>query len=126
MTIAEVCKKHNLTADTLRYYEKVGLIPKVGRTSGRIRNYTDTDCNWIEFIKCMRNAGVSIESLVEYVKLFEQGEATADKRKQILIGERDRIAEKVAEFQETLNRLNDKIERYENHVLPAEKQLKPM
>ena len=123
MTIAEVSATFDLTQDTLRYYEKVGLIPKVNRTSGGIRNYTQYDCGWIEFIKCMRSAGVQVEALVKYVKLFEQGENTAEERKQILIRERDRIAAQVADMQSTLDRLNVKIERYEKDIIPAEKEL---
>ena len=112
MTIAEVGKKFNLTADTLRYYERIGLIPNVGRTAGGIRNYTEMDCGWIDFIKCMRNAGVQVESLVEYVKLMQEGASTEDARKLILIRERNRIAEKVEELQNTLERLNVKIEKH--------------
>jgi len=123
MNIAEVATKFDLTQDTLRYYEKVGLIPKVKRTSGGIRHYTEYDCGWIDFIKCMRNAGVQVDSLVEYVRLFEQGDSTADSRKQILVRERDRIATQVAEMQSTLDRLNAKIERYEKDIIPAEKEL---
>lgn len=123
MTIAEVCKKYDVTADTLRYYEKIGLLPKVNRTSGGIRSYTDYDCGWIEFIKCMRNAGVSVDSLVKYVQLFEQGAGTAEERKQILINERQRIAERISELQETIERLDFKIEKYEKLIIPAEKNL---
>ena len=78
MNIAEVTARFGLTQDTLRYYEKVGLIPKIQRTAGGIRNYTEYDCGWIDFIKCMRNEGVQVDALVEYVKLFEQGDSTAD------------------------------------------------
>lgn len=70
MTIAEVSKKYNLTADTIRYYEKIGLIPTVPRTEKGIRNFDEESCNWIEFIKCMRNAGMEIEILLEYVNLL--------------------------------------------------------
>ncbi|WP_312613741.1 MerR family transcriptional regulator [Oscillibacter sp.] len=123
MTIAEVAEKFDLTQDTLRYYEKVGLIPKVKRTSGGTRSYTEYDCGWIDFIKCMRNAGVQVDALVEYVKLFGQGDSTADARKQMLVRERDRIEAQVAAMQCTLDRLNVKIERYEKDILPVEKEL---
>ena len=72
--ITEVSKKTGLSVETLRYYERVGLIPKVARTSTGLRSYGDTDICWIEFIKCMRDAGVPIEILVEYVALCQQGE----------------------------------------------------
>jgi DNA-binding transcriptional MerR regulator len=123
MTIAEVCKRFGMSADTLRYYEKAGLIPAVRRTSGGIRDYTDYDCGWIDFIKCMRSAGVRVESLVEYVRLFGQGDATTGRRKQILIDERARIAGRIAEMQAILCHLDVKIERYESDVFPVEKEL---
>jgi len=96
----------------------------VTRTSGGIRNYTEYDCNWIEFIKCMRNAGVQVDALVEYVRLSEEGDSTAEARKQILIRERDRIASQVEEMQNTLERLNKKIEGYESGIMMAEKELR--
>ena len=70
MTIAEVSKKYNLTADTLRYYERIGLLPPVPRTQGGFRDYDEESCRWIELMKCMRAAGVQIEALVEYVRLI--------------------------------------------------------
>lgn len=124
MTITEVSKKFDLTPDTLRYYERVGLIPNVGRTSGGIREYHDEDCRWIEFIKCMRSAGLPVEILIEYVKLFEQGDETIEARKSLLIEQRDILASRLAEMQSTLDRLNVKIDRYEKSIIPIENELK--
>lgn len=124
MTIADVAKKYDLTADTLRYYERVGLLPGVNRTAGGIRDYTEEDCRWVEFIKCMRNAGLPIEVLIEYVALFQQGPATHDARKHLLIEQRDQLIDRISDMQKTLERLNMKIERYEEAVIPAEKDLK--
>ena len=70
MTITEVSKIYNLTPDTLRYYERIGLLPSVNRSKGGIRNYTDEDCRWVEFAKCMREAGLPVEILIDYVSLF--------------------------------------------------------
>ena len=81
MTIAEVSRQYDISADTLRYYERIGLLPHVGRTSGGIRNYSEDDCHWVEYIKCMRSAGVSVETLLEYVTLFHQGASTIQARK---------------------------------------------
>ena len=67
MTISEVSEKYSLTADTIRYYEKEGLIPRVPRTKNGIRDFDEETCSWIEFIKCMRNAGLEIETLKKYV-----------------------------------------------------------
>ena len=123
MTIAEVSRKYELSADTLRYYERIGLIPTVGRTDSGIRNYTEADCQWIELAKCMRSAGVQIDALVQYVALFQQGEDTFEERKQILIDQRERLREHIADMQAALDRLNHKISRYENVVEPVENDL---
>lgn len=123
MTIAEVSKLYELTPDTLRYYERIGLIPTVHRTAGGIRDYTEEDCNWVAFAKCMRSAGLQIEALVEYVTLFQQGDETIPARKQILLEQRRQLLKRMEEMQQTLDRLNTKIERYDSHVLPAEKKL---
>lgn len=120
MTISEICKKFDISSDTLRYYEKIGLLPKISRTKGGIRDYSQNDCNWIEFIKCMRAAGISIEKLVEYVNLFNQGDSTILQRKQILIEEREKIIEKLGILQNSLERLNYKIEHYDDLVLKCE------
>jgi len=124
MTISEVSKKFDLTPDTLRYYERIGLIPNVGRSSGGIRDYNEEDCRWIEFIKCMRNAGLPVETLIEYVALFGQGDGTIVARKALLIEQRTLLAARVEEMQNTLNRLDIKIERYEKLVVPIENELK--
>ena len=85
MTIAEVSKKYDISSDTLRYYERVGLIPPVPRTSGGIRDYDEASCGWIELMKCLRAAGVQIEALVEYTALAQQGDDTQAQRKMILL-----------------------------------------
>lgn len=113
MTIAEVSKQYGLSADTLRYYERIGLIPTVNRNKSGIRDYTEEDCGWVEFIKCMRSAGIQIEALIEYVALFQSGEETTYARKQILIEQRDQLQVKMEHIKETIERLNYKIERYD-------------
>ena len=123
MKISEVSETCKLSSDTLRYYERIGLIPSIQRTRGGIREYSETDVKWIEFVKCMRNAGLSIEVLIEYFKLFQQGDETAEARKGLLIEQRDVLASKIAELQETLDYLDRKIAMYESHVLPAEKAI---
>ena len=113
MTIAEVSRQFDITPDTLRYYERIGLIPPVPRTKSGIRDYDETSCGWVEFIKCMRGAGLQIEALIEYVALFQQGEATVGARKAILIEQREQLAERITQMQQTLERLDTKIAHYE-------------
>ena len=122
-TIAEVSRKYDITPDTLRYYERIGLIPPVPRTKGGIRDYDEESCGWIELMKCMRRAGVQIEALIEYVELFRQGDATLDARKNLLIEQRNHLISRMEDMQASLNRLNDKIEGYEQGMRAAEKDL---
>lgn len=116
MKIAEVSKKYNLTEDTIRYYEKIGLIPRVPRTKSGIREFDDESCRWVEFIKCMRNSGMTIEVLTEYVNLYKQGEGTAEARKQLLIEQRKNLVKKQEEITNTIKRLDYKIEIYNKIV----------
>ena len=123
MTIAEVSRKYEISADTLRYYERIGLIPPVPRNKSGIRNYDEASCQWIELMICMRKAGVQIEALVEYVELFQQGDATIDARKEILIEQRDQLLARIEALQSTLERLDRKIQHYEDVMLPCEQKL---
>lgn len=113
MTISEVCKKYNLTADTIRCYEKIGLIPTIPRTKNGIRDFDETSCNWVEFIKCMRNAGMEIEILLEYVELFKQGKGTIKARKNLLIEQKEKLLKKQEDINSTIKRLEYKIKLYE-------------
>lgn len=122
--ISEVSKKFGISTDTLRYYEKIGLIPSVSRNEGGIREYTEEDCNWIEFILCMKNAGLSIKTLVKYVDLFQQGDDTIEERKELLIKEREKLRIKIENMKKTLDRLDYKIAKYEEKKLKKEETLK--
>ena len=123
MKISEVSEQYELSADTLRYYERVGLIPPVNRTESGIRDYGEADIEWVNFVKYMRNAGLPIEVLVEYVSLVQQGDHTSEARKQILINQRDEIVRKMEEMQKTLDLLNYKIEVYEDLLVKREKEI---
>ncbi len=123
MTIKEVSEKYDITPDTLRYYERIGLIPPVPRNNGRIRNYDEVSCGWIQLMICMRKSGVQIEALIEYVRLFKEGDSTIDARKNILIEQRTRLEERMQDMQAALDRLNGKIERYEQGLMEVEKGL---
>ena len=124
MTIAEVSRKYDISADTLRYYERIGLIPPVPRTRGGLRDYGEESSGWIQLMKCMRAAGVQIEALIEYVDLFQQGDATLDARKALLVEQRDQLVSRMAEMQASLDLLNQKIDRYEQGMMTAEQQLR--
>lgn len=116
MTIAKVSKKYNLTTDTIRYYERIGLIPTIPRTENGIRNFDEESCRWIEFIKCMRNAGMEIEILLEYVNLFKQGKTTVKARKRLLEEQREKLIEKQNNINATIERLDYKLKLYDKII----------
>lgn len=123
MKIAEVSETYNLPADTLRYYERVGLLPPVHRSASGIRDYTEADLRRVAFIKCMRAAGLPVEVLIEYMRLVQQGDATVEARQAILAEQRARLAARMAEMQKTLDLLDYKISVYENAVLKREQEI---
>ena len=123
MNISEAVKITGLTAATLRYYESEGLIPPVNRKNGGVRDYQKNDLGWIDFIKCMRSAGMSVESLIEYTTLFRNGTESDEARKNILIRERDQLLVKQKEINETIERLNGKIKSFEGNLKASEDSL---
>jgi DNA-binding transcriptional MerR regulator len=123
MKISEVSEKYALPPDTLRYYERIGLLPPVNRNKSGHRDYLELDLRRVAFIKCMRSAGIPIEALIAYIELVQQGDRTIDARKTILIEQRERLATQMKEIQETLELLDYKISVYENALLEREKEL---
>lgn len=116
MTIKDVSKKYDVSQDTLRYYERVGMIPPVTRTSGGIRDYQEEDLSWVELAICMRSAGLPVETMIEYVKLYQEGAATIPARLQLLTDQREVLQAQRKQIDATLDRLNYKIARYEAAV----------
>lgn len=110
MTIKEVAEKFDITTDTLRYYERIGLIPSVPRTASGIRDFDEVTIKWVEFALCFKKAGVPLEGIVEYVKLALQGTGTEPVRREILVETRDNLLEKLEEIQNCLELLNHKID----------------
>lgn len=116
MTIKEVCEKYDITPDTLRYYERVGVIPEVSRTKGGIRDFSEQDIAWVENAICMRSAGVPVEMLIEYVRLYQEGDETFQARRDILVEAREEIQKQLDKYQATMDRLNYKISKYDEAI----------
>ena len=123
MRISEVSEKCDISADTLRYYERIGLLPPINRNNGGIRDYSELDVRRIGFIKCMRSAGLPIEVLIEYYQLIEQGDGTMEARKQILVDQRAQLVAKMKEIQKTLDLLDYKLEVYESMLMKTEQEI---
>ncbi|MBQ0072056.1 MAG: MerR family transcriptional regulator [Spirochaetales bacterium] len=113
MTIKEVCTKYQISPDTLRYYEKVGVIPTVHRSRGGIREFTEEDIGWVENAICFRDAGMSVEDLAEYVRLFQEGDETILSRTELLRKVREDVKKSMEKYQKALSKLDYKIRRYE-------------
>lgn len=113
LTIKEVSEKYDISQDTLRYYERVGMIPPVTRTASGIRDYQEKDLNWVELAKCMRSAGLPVEAMIEYVRLVQEGDSTLAARLQLLTDQKELLLEQKNKIDTTLERLNYKISRYE-------------
>ena len=114
MTIKEVSEKYHISQDTLRYYERMQMIPKVHRTSGGIRDYQAEDLRWVELALCMRSAGLPIEVMIEYLRLFQQGDGTIPARLELLHEQMEVLQAQKAQLEATMARLANKIEHYED------------
>ena len=124
--ISEVSDQCDLSPDTLRYYERIGLLPPINRNNGGIRDYSELDVRRVEFIKCMRSVGLPLEVLIEYFDLVQQGDQTIEARKQMLVEQREQLLARMKEMRDTLDLLDYKISIYEKAVLKREKELLPI
>jgi MerR family transcriptional regulator, aldehyde-responsive regulator len=123
MKISEVSEQSGISLDPLRYYERIGPIPPVSRNESGIRDCNEIDVRRIEFIKCMRSAGLPIEALIKYYRLVQQGDQTIETRKAILREQREQLLAKMKELQKTLNLSDHKLEVYESALLKKEKEI---
>ena len=125
MNIKKVSEQLGISSDTIRYYERIGLVPAISRDKNGVRNFTDIDIQRLDFIKCMRHAGLSIESLHEYMHLYSlNDDSTIPARKRILEEEAEKLDERIASLQETRAYLQHKIDVYDSQLTQATNDLK--
>lgn len=108
-SIQDVSKKTGLTAHTLRYYEKEGLIPGVERSQGGFRQYTDEDLERLGLICCLKNTGMSIQEIARFVQLTHEGDHTLEERVELLRAHREQVLERIAEMQKHLEKVTWKL-----------------
>jgi DNA-binding transcriptional MerR regulator len=101
-----------MTAHTLRYYERVGLIQPVGRARNGHRRYSDADEAWLNFLHCMRATNMSIREMQRYAELREKGDATSLQRRKLLEDHQAEIAGKIVALQQAHALLTHKIANY--------------
>ena len=116
MTIKQVCQRYGLTQDTLRYYEKIGVIPPVHRSASGIRDYDEHDLGWVENAVCLRSAGAPVESIAEYVKLYQAGDETFAARRDLLSHVLADLTEQRSQLDAAIQKLTYKVSRYEAAV----------
>lgn len=123
MNISEVAAKYNMTPATIRYYESQGLMPAITRNKSGTRDFQEEDLKWIEFIKCMRDSGLSIHSLSKYSELYQIGEETLIERKEILMDEYQKLLKKQDTINGTVAKLEKKIENYNYKIKQSSENL---
>lgn len=111
-SIQETAKKVNMTIYTLRYYENAGILPTVERDVHGNRLFSDDDIEWINLIRCLRKAGMPISMIKHYVDLYLEGNGTLQGRKQIMVDQKQKVEQKLEEFNQYLELINRKIEHY--------------
>ena len=118
MTIREIAAKTNMSTDTLRYYERIGLLPPVPRNAAGIRNYDEYFVNFINFIKKLKASGMSLEHIIDYIRLAEMGDATIQERKKLLAEAREMLLDKINSLQLVAELADYQLRNYENLLQP--------
>ena len=119
MTIKEASRITGVSTDNLRYYERIGLIPKIKKNESGIRDYDDADIGMIELVVRFKIAGMKLSAIREYVDLAMSGEDTAEARRKILVEARDDLVERLEEIRKSIDIMNYKIERYDQKCAPV-------
>ena len=118
MTIREIAAKTNMSTDTLRYYERIGLLPPVPRNAAGIRNYDEYFVNFINFIKKLKASGMSLEHIIDYIRLAEKGDSKIQERKKLLAEARETLLDKINSLQLVAELADYQLRNYENLLQP--------
>ncbi len=111
-TPAQVTEKTGFTIDTLRYYERIGLLHEVGRTAGGRRSFTDEDLNFLQMLRCLRYTGMPIADMLRFVTLMRSGDATVEERADVLREHEQRVGAQIEQLREYQAHIRFKIELY--------------
>lgn len=118
-TPAQVTAKTGFTIDTLRYYERVGLLHRVGRTAGGRRSFTDQDVEFLQLLRCLRETGLPIAEMVRFVALLRSPEATREERVAVLREHENRVEAQIARLAEHRDHIRFKIEFFDREPAAA-------
>jgi DNA-binding transcriptional MerR regulator len=109
----EAAAHSGFSLDTLRYYERIGLLPPIRRTHSGRRSFTDLDLKWLALLRCLRETGMPITEMQHFVRLMRDGQGTADERLAVLLTHEQRVQEQVARLHLHLGQIRDKIDTYQ-------------
>ena len=114
-TIQEAAQEMDISAHTLRYYEKIGLLPSIQRSDNGRRNYTEEDLGWVYWLKLLRESGMSIRAMKRYVEITRAGDQTIDERCAMLEEHRNQLRAQIEKLERYLQRLEQKVEFYQGY-----------
>ncbi len=115
-SIGQVAKKTGLTAHTLRYYEKEGLLPFVQKTGSGLRVFSDTDIGWLEMIECLKGVGMSLKDIKQYIDWFREGDETLLQRLEMFQQQRAHLENQMEQLNKYMAKINYKIHLYTEAV----------
>lgn len=115
-SIGQVAKRLGLTAHTLRYYEKEGLLPFVGKTSSGLRVFSENDIGWLMMIECLKGTGMSLKAIKQYIDWFIEGDSTLSQRLEMFKQQKVIVEEQLARMQKHLEKIDYKIAFYTEAV----------
>lgn len=113
-TVGELAKLLGVSSSTLRYYDKVGLLPFVERSENGIRIFKDEDYSWLKIIECLKMTGMQLKDIREFILMAMQGDKTIDSRLELIKNQRDFLLKKISDYENMLKVLNYKCWFYEN------------
>ena len=121
-SIQEVCNRTGLTAHTLRYYEKEGLLNHVERSAGGIRQYSDEDLEWLGLICCLKNTGMPLQEIARFVQLAHEGDQTLEERVELLKNHRVQLILRMEEMQKYLDKITWKVNFFSGKLKEYQEQ----
>ena len=122
-SIKEAASKTGLSEHTLRYYDKEQMLPYLERTPSGIRRFSDRDIEWISFLNCLKNTGMSIQQIKHYTELCKKGDETLRQRLAIFIEQRETVLAQLCELEHNLEVVDYKIQFYKEECVAYEKRV---
>ena len=115
-SIGQVAAKTGLTVHTLRYYEKEALLPFVRKSSSGLRMFSDNDLGWLSIIECLKETGMPLKGIKQYIDWFREGDSTLPQRLEMFKQQQLKILTQIEQFQKYLQKIDYKVRIYEEAV----------